>query len=269
MIKKMLLFTLLSCPFIVSAQKNKMPDFDVAELNAKDDLALWLCRYDAVAWVTSDSVSASPKEQMQQLGKQWFCFKEKKQWHAVYGKYKDGSFNMVFHYVSDSAGKIKRIYSPIDSSMSGAFSRALINSDQMMRKYLDTNYKLQFNQYIRLDSDKSISVWLFPAFQGDGSAVYGAEFYYKYDDHGNKLLEKNEYFQGKFRGFKTGNKREIYLNYTDLNQPTLGAVFFVRYYRQYFTNIVIETKKATTELFYSPDNGYSWITALKEENKDK
>jgi len=269
---KMLLVLFYVFSVSVLAQKsNNILGFDAASFNEKDQLAIWLCRYDNVAWVTSDSVSASPKDEMKKLGKEWFCYEENKVWHAVYGKYSGGIFNMVFHYVIDpTTQKIKRVYyMPIDTSMTGSFSRALINSDMRIKKYLDTNYVIRFNQYIRRDSNKSISVWLFPAFQENGTAAYGGEFYYKYDEKGNKLLDKQEYFQGKFRGFKTGNKRDISIDYTDTKQPTLGAVFFVRYYRDYFTNITIETKDFNSELYYDPTNGYSWITAVKDQSPDK
>jgi hypothetical protein len=269
MTKKIFTLLLLVSPFLAIAQQpDKMAHY-VATLNANDSVAIWLCRYDEVAWVSSDSVSASPKEQMAKLGKQWFCFRENKTWHAVYGKYENGVFNTVFHYIVDTARKIKRIYTAVDSFLAGSLSRALINADEKMKKYLDTNYVLRFNQYVRKNPDNTIAVWLFPAFQTNGTAVYGAEFYYKYDAKGNNLLDKYEYFQGKFRGFKTGQKRDIYINYTDLEEPSLGAVFFARYYKPYFTNITIEVKHMDSQLFN--DNGnYTWISAIKEEReKDK
>jgi len=82
------------------------------------------------------------------------------------------------------------------------------------------------------------------------------------------LISKDEYYQGNFRGFKVGEPIEVWLNYTDVKKPTLGAVFFVWYYKKYFTKINIETSKSISIVFKS-DGSYTWIHVEKDLSKKK
>ncbi|HEY0428561.1 MAG TPA: hypothetical protein VGC76_12340, partial [Pyrinomonadaceae bacterium] len=127
-----------------------------------------------------------------------------------------------------------------------------------------------FNQYIKLNADKTFSVWMLPAFQTNGTAVYGGEFIYTIDQTGNKITKDESYYQGGFRGFKTDPPREIWLNYREKDKPTLGAIFFVWYYRQYFTNIYIDNSASTSTLIKDKDKGYIWVHVEKDsETKPK
>ena len=105
---------------------------------------------------------------------------------------------------------------------------------------------------------------MLPAFSPSNEAIYGGEFYYKFDRTGNSLLERKEYFQGHFRGFKTGKPREIWLDYKDLDKPTLGSIFFVWYYKQYFTNIFIENKKSRSTVLFDKRKGAYYWTHIEE-----
>ena len=49
------------------------------------------------------------KSEIAKLGAEWFCFQDnKKLWHAVYGKFANDKYDLVFHYLFDSAGKITK-----------------------------------------------------------------------------------------------------------------------------------------------------------------
>jgi hypothetical protein len=238
--------------------------FDIRSFNEKFETAEWLYKYDLIAWRTSDSVSAAPKEELEKLGREWFCFNENDTWHAAYGRYENNKFEQVFHYTVDTFLKITRVYTPIDTALTNSYSRALINANLQVKQLKDT-ININFNQFIKRNDDKTLSVWLLPAFTRDGIAVYGGEFYYKFDKTGSMMLDKSEYFQGTFKGFKANNPREIWLNYRDTDQPTLGAIFFVWYYKKYFTRIFIETKKSNSTLFFEKDKGYYWVHVDKAD----
>ena len=124
-----------------------------------------------------------------------------------------------------------------------------------------------FNQYIRRNSDNTFDVWMFPAFQTNGVAVYGGEGIYQIDSTGSKIIADTSYFQQGFRGFKADPPREIWLNYRDIEKPTLGTVFFVWYYKSYFTNIYIDNLKSTSTVVKDGKNGYLWVNVEKDENK--
>jgi len=258
------LFTLIILAFSISVNaqdsEKEIVDTYMKRFYQKLDTVQWLCTYDDIAWVTSDSVYATPKEEQQKLGSQWFCFQQDNIWHAAYGKYEKNSFTLVYHYCVDTNNVIKRVNSEIDSSLTNSFSRALIKSNDQLNLRKDS-VRIQFNQYIKKNNDSTISVWLLPAFTTKGFAVYGGEFYYLYDKTGNNLLKKSEFAQ-EYRGFKPDPKKEIWLEYETVDEPTLGSIFFVWYYRKYFDRIVADAKKFKSTVFHD-EKGYYWVHAVK------
>ena len=240
-------------------------DFDIDDFNEKFEIAEYLYEYDLIAWWTSDSVMNSDQGEIEQLGAEWFCVKGDRYWRAYYGKDVSGNFNSVFQYHVDSSYMVARTYEETDSTLLNPYSRALVNSSRQT-KVIRNSSKLRFNQYVRKTANSEIEVWVLPAFQPNSTAVFGGEYYYLFDATGNNLLTKNEYFQGELRGFKVGEPREIWLDYTDVESPTLGAVFFVWYYKSYFTQINIETSKSVSTVFKDGEK-YTWMHIIKEEEK--
>ena len=263
--KKLSLITIaLIISNIINAQelseKNQIDSF-IKQFNQKMDTVEWLCWYDNIAWWTSDSVYASPKEDQAKLGSEWFCFENNSIWHATYGKYENGEYKMAFHYTVDSNQIITRVYTPIDTGITNSFSRALLNGSTLLSIYPDS-IKVRFNQYIKKMPNGTISVWFLPAFTTKGIAVYGGEFYYLFDSTGNNLISKFE-FSSVYKGFKPDPKKEIWLEYEKVDYPTLGSIFFVWYYRKYFDRIVINAKKFKSTVFHD-EKGFYWVHAKKE-----
>ena len=265
--RKALTVLLLCLTVFVYGQKTKKLNFDIADFNRKAEIAEWLYQYDMVAWRTSDSVMAQDKKEIGRLGQEWFCFQQNGNWHAAYGKYTENRFDLVFHFKLDSTGKISRSYEIIDTVLLNKYARALQTAAKKIVGLKDT-ITVRLNQYIKENKDKTLSVWFFPAFQSNGVAVYGGEFIYTIDETGNRILKDDSYFQGQFRGFKVDKPREIWINYRETEKPTLGAVFFVWYYKSYFTNIYIDNAKSTTTAM-KLDNGWTWVHAEKEAEGKK
>ena len=186
-------------------------------------------------------------------------------WHAVYGKYENNKFDLVFHYKVYNKGKITRTSDKVDTTLLNKFSRALQTANNQLTSLKDT-VNIQFNQYIKENNDKTLSVWILPAFQPNSVAVYGGEFIYTIDPTGNTVLKDDSYFQGKFRGFKVDNPREIWLNYQETDKPTLGAVFFAWYYKSYFSKIIIDNSKSISTPIKSGNN-WTWLHAEKKPEK--
>jgi len=277
MLKKILLskfngiaaIALLLTTFVCLAQTTKPagPKFDTADFAVKAELADWLVRYDMVAWKTTDVVVTEDKAEIAKMGTEWFCFEDEKGlWHAVYGKYADGRYDVVFHYTMDTSGKITKIVSKIDQGFLDTHAKSLVTAKKQLETKLPANAP-RFNQYIRRNPDKTFDVWMFPAFQSNGVAVYGGEGVYKIDATGGKIVADTSYFQDNFRGFKSAPPREIWLNYTEIEKPTLGSVFFVWYYKEYFTKIFIDNSKSTSTAVKT-GNGYLWVNVEKDETKD-
>ena len=262
--KSGIIIGLLMLSFLtVFGQKNKKTTFDIKDFNQKASTSEWLYLYDAIAWWTSDSVMTEDEEEIQRLGSEWFCFQtEDKNWHAVYGKYENNKMNVIFHYLIDTAYKVSKTFASIDTSFLNLHAQALITANNQITAIKDS-IPLNFNQYIKQNEDKTFTVWIFPAFQPNGLAVYGGEFIYKIDPTGTKILEDNSYYQGQFRGFNVDKPREIWLNYTELEKPTLGTVFFIWYYKKYFTYIKLDNKFYVTTTIKSGER-YSWMHIEKK-----
>lgn len=271
--KIIIILAFISLTFVAFGQndKKKSPSFDIADFNKKFEVAEWLVKYDLVAWKTSDVLMTQDKKELERLGREWFCFQDKNgMWHAIYGKYENGKFDLVFHFTMDSASKITRTNEKVDAEFLNSHARALNTAHNQMAIAVKDAVTPRFNQYIKQNADKTFTVWLLPAFQTNGVAVYGGEFIYTIDQTGNKITKDESYFQGNFRGFKADNPREIWLNYRDTEQPTLGAIFFVWYYKQYFTKIFIDNSKSTSTVIQNADKNYLWVHVEKEpEAKDK
>ena len=266
---KHLLTILLLCTFTCYTHAQKLPkNFDAADFDKKAAVAEWLYQYDKVAWVTSDSAMAQDKKDIERLGKEWFCFEgENGMWHAVYGKYENDQFKLVFHFTCDTLGQVRRSYAPLNTVKLDLHARALQTAaNQLAARKDSASMRMRFNQYIRRNADKTFTVWLLPAFQPSGIAVYGGEFIYTIDPSGNPVIKDDSYFQGEFLGFKVGKPREFHMLYTELEKPTLGSIFFVWYYKQYFTRIVIENKKTTTTAMQVVDGSdhWSWVHLVQD-----
>ena len=262
--RKLILLILITFGTLISKAQN----FDIEDFNKKAHLAEWLYEYDMIAWWTSDSVMTEEKSEIAQLGSEWFCYKDEKNiWHAFYGKDENGVFKTVFQYEIDSTNTVRKSNSKTDTTILNSYSRALVNSVKQIEDLKDS-VNLRFNKYLRRNTNNEIEVFILPAFQPNGTAVFGGEFHFTFNSTGNKLISSEEYYQGSFRGFKVGEPREIWLNYTDVEKPTLGSVFFVWYYKKYFTKINIETSSNISTVFES-DGTYTWIHVEKDLSKKK
>lgn len=259
---------LILISFAIFGQKHKGLKFDFTDFNQKTETAEWLYMYDAIAWWTSDSVMTQDPAELERLGQEWFCFQsDDNNWHAVYGKFENNQFDLVFHYLVDTSYQVSRIFEPVDTSMLHRYSRALATANNQMQAIKESTY-IRFNQYIKENDDHTLTVWIFPAFQPNGLAVYGGEFVYTIDATGTKVLEDNSYFQGEFRAFKVDKPREVWIDFTELDKPTLGNVFFVWYYKKYFTSINIETKFYVSSVM-KMENSYTWIHVEKTKKKKR
>lgn len=264
---KILILLFIGLTTIVYGQKPTSLKFDITDFNKKMEVAEWLCQYDMVAWQTSDSVMKQDKKDLERLGSEWFCFNQNNTWHAVYGKYENNQFDLVFHFKVDIEGKVNKTTETVDTTLLHRHSRALQTASHQLKTLRDT-VKLRFNQYIKENNDETFSVWFLPAFQPNNYAVYGGEFIYTIDKTGTRVIKDDSYFQGQFRGFKVDNPREIWINYQEIGKPTLGAVFFAWYYKSYFTKIVIDNSESTSTPFKS-EKDWTWIHVEKDLAKKK
>jgi hypothetical protein len=254
------ILSLAFLPLVVFGQTLKTTEtaFDIDSFNKKFEIAQWLVAYDTVAWKTTDLVMAGDKTELARLGREWFCFQDSKGvWHAMYGKLESNKFDQVFHFVVDGSGKIARTTDKIDEAFLIAHAKALQLAQKKLIEVIPAGSPTH-NTYIKRNDNKTFNVWIFPAFQTNGVAVYGGEFIYTIDVTAEKITKDESYFQGAFRGFNAKPPREIWLNYTEKEKPTLGSIFFVWYYKDYFTRISIKNAKSTSSVIKNGDE-YMWV----------
>lgn len=263
--RKYLIIVTFLAVFTAQAQR-----FDIKDFNEKTEVAEWLVDYDLAAWWSTDSVMTKDKSRINRIGKEWFCFQDStKTWHSIYGKYENGVYDQVFHFIVKSSTDVKESTEKIDSNFLNSHAKALNKAFEQSKSIRDSS-GLRFNNYIKQNEKGNFNVYILPAFQPDGTAVYGGEFVYEITPE-NEIVNDLSYYQGNFRGFKTDATKEIWINYRELEKPTLGSVFFAWYYKPYFTKIVIDNK----ENFSSPfkgDMGWTWIHVerdLVKEAKEK
>lgn len=264
---RLVLLMVVLSSVVCFSQNSSNTRFDIADFNEKMKVARWLYEYDMVAWQTSDSVMAQPKEDLKRLGQEWFCIQKNDHWHAIYGKYENNEFDLVFHFKLDEDGTVNLVKEELDTNLLHRYSRALQTANNELLALRDS-VSLRFNQYIRENEDKTFSVWILPAFQPNSVAVYGGEFIYTIDETGRTILNDESFYSGAFRGFEVGEPREIWLNYSETEKPTLGAVFFVWYYKSYFTKIYVDNANSFSTVVNS-DGNWSWIHAEKMPEKKK
>lgn len=246
-----------------SAQPINRQRFNHQAFLEKVTVAAWMVDYDSVAWRMSELVTMATYDELARMGKEWFLFKGKDSlWNGVYGKFKDSTYDLVLHYKLGANDTIDVDCDEVDSVMLFAVSRAIRGAFKEAAAILGKS-SVRFNKFVKYNADKTVSIWLMPALQSLGIAVYGGEFYYHYDATGKVLLDREEYYQGSFKGFKTGKVREVRLNYEDVNAPTLGAVYFALQYRQFFSDIYIDTRESSSMQHFKPGAGYSWRHADK------
>lgn len=254
-------------PIYSQKTQTKGPNFDVVEFDKKFETVRWLVEYDEVAWKTSDVVMTEDKAELAKLGGEWFCLQDsKKQWHAFYGKLTDGKFQAVFHYTFGPASKVTRSAEVFDPKILDAHAAALATAKTKLVASIPPGSP-RFNQYIRKESNGTFGVWMLPAFQPDGTSVYGGEAYFSIDSAGTKILKEESYFKPNFLGFKSSPPREIWLNFRELEKPNLGAIFFVWYYKPYFTKIFIDNAKSTSSIIDTGKGEFIWVHVEKDEAK--
>ncbi len=266
------LTAVLLLSFAIAGQQSspKAHNFDIADFNKKFDAVRWLVEYDYVAWVTSDVVMKEDREELAKLGAEWFCFKDSEgTWHAVYGKLENEKYDTVFHYKMTAKSKISRTKETIKPDFLNAHARSLDTARKRVNETFKGKKAPSFNQYIRQNDDESFDVWFLPAFQRNGMAVYGAEFIFRIDRRGEKILKETSHIQKNFRGFMAKPPREIWLDFEDTEKPTLGAIFFVWYYKSYFTKIFLETSKSVSSLVKDKEKGYFWVHVEKKDKPEK
>lgn len=254
-----------------SAQDNSIPASQETFMKLhyqNSDIAAKMLAYDHVAWVSSDSVQTLSEEELSTYGGQWFCYLDSiGVYHALYGAY-DSNYTLTAHYLVDSITyAVNRSFAPFDTTLASSYSKAYNLALSRKREFLGMDDRLRYNHFI-FHTDSTISVHFVPAFQPNGYMIYGAEQHYTLNSDATKIIDTLEYYD-EYRGYQQAPGKEITIGFDKLNYNSIGALFFLMYYEQYFKSITIRTNNYITTTIKGKDGDISWLHAERVQPKEK
>lgn len=268
---KNIIATLLLTTSFIAYSQDDLPEesepFMTTHFN-NIELALKMLAYDRVAWVSSDSIQTLSKEELSTYGGQWFCYLDSVGiYHALYGAY-DSTYRLTAHYLVDSTTfAVNRTFEPFDTILAVQYSRAYTIALSRKKEFLGPNDRIRYNHFI-FRTDSTINIHFIPAFQPNGYMIYGAEQHYTIDANATKIIDTVEYFN-EYRGYQATPNKEITIAYEDLDYNSLGAVFFLMYYDQYFKSIRILTKNYVSTFIKGKNNEGNWLHVVRTTPKEK
>jgi len=255
---KILLFILLfSAASITGKAQSASQEFDTLQFKKNLEFADWLVEYELHAQTAFDQLS----HQEGIAVTEWYCFKENNTWHTITGDLNDNTFRITKHVIIDSLFKISDFTGKYDTSKLIAAGYALSLADKQFQLIRDTS-NLYFSSFVYSNPDQTISIWYLPSFQPSGQAIYGCQWEYVFDKTGNNLLRQNTSISN-ITGVWIGQPRELWLRYHDTDKPTVGSLFFVESFRDYFTRLRIDTRISTSTTAKDKNGVYSWTHKMK------
>lgn len=252
---------ILSILIILAGQRlraqDTIPGYDPAIFSHQQAIARWCYDYEEIAGLAADTLRTLGKPGLTRLETTGFCYQESSgKWHILYGTFKNQQFHSLFHFSVDS-GFITRGEADLpDTSLVQPCIRALMKASELVNIEGDSA-GIHLSQYVRILPDKSVEVFIFPAFQPSGQAVYGVEWEFVFSPRGNVLLNASGY-QSAPKGVWIGQPRELWLNYRNTDFPTVGSLFFSWSFKDFFKRIHIDTRLGTFTLSKNSSGWYEW-----------
>lgn len=235
----------------------QVPAFPLEQFHRNDALARWLLRYDGCAWKSSDELQKAPRDSLMQLGPAWLCLEDGDAWHAFYGRYDPASdrYDILFHYLV-LADRVAASSIPIDTARVLAGVRAVTaGMDHVPEAFKRGGPR--FNAYAHFGPDSSVTAWFLPAWQPDGTAVFGAELAFRFDAAG-LVLADSHVIPGPLRATRPDTSVFFRLDSGSHDAPTVGDLFFFYLMRPYFRDLRIQTRRFSSRIIRA-DGKEAWV----------
>ena len=257
--KRILLYTVIISAFGLTG-KTQSSDyaFDTTQFNTQLELADWLVDYESYSQLALNEIA----KQSQDTISVWFSYTETGYWHTIGGNFNKNNFRIDRHLTIDSLDRFSDFAGINDTAKINPLGLALLNAETQFQMVRDT-CNIYFNSFLHLNSDQSISVWYLPAFQPSGQGIYGCEWEYVFNKTGRFLLKQKSNIT-TVSGVWIGQPRELWLNYRKIACPTVGSIFFILSFRDYFTRLHIDTQMSTSTSVKKPDGNYTWTHKMKK-----
>ena len=254
---------LASPPAQAKKKPAPFPQEFYAGFAANEEIARWLVGYDWAAWRSSDLVMALPQEELGKLGTEWFCMESGEAWDCFYGRYdaEADRYDVSYHYRSDKGGEFAPSDAPYPAGIATIFGRALARSAQALPQEI-AGSPFTFNKYVRRGADEKVEVWWIPAGQNDGTLVYGADLRHTLDADGGRILDTQLTTSGLMAG-KADPRRELNIDNTRRDVPTVGQIFFLLQFRDQFKDVFIVNRAYVTK-FFDDGTNQAWLHAERK-----
>lgn len=206
-------------------------------------LARDLMRYDMIAWLTTDAVMA--EDVASQLGRAWFVLFEDPLGVGVYGRFDSdtGHFVHVRSYSLAADRTTTRIEAAPPPEVADPRARAIatvwsrpLPAD--MRKLMRVG--VNPNQYVFVNEDRSIDVWLIPELASDGRLIAGTCADYTLDPTGGRILRQTVEHR-KPRVYTQGKDVRAEIDSISADIPTTCELYWALYYADNFERLSIRT----------------------------
>jgi hypothetical protein len=251
--------------FGLFAQTQVAPGMDdLNRINNHMETVSWMQVYDIVAWLTADSLVKHHAHLLDSIGQDWFCYEADDKWHAVYGTFHFGTFNVLLHFSENIFGEFQPT-DPLEVNPQEleSYARALQTARQYSREqWLEVPF--HYNQYIRKNSDHTFSVWLLPAFF-NRQAFWGFESIFTISACGREVLASKCVTNRDWLAFPLDQPdEEVWIDESMFDELGLGAIYFLWNFKNYFRSMHLETSKIRSTIVLV--NGqWQWVHSTKDE----
>lgn len=234
----------------MSAQFGLPTGFDQKTFQKNEDQAMWFLSYDSAytAASTFDHITA---------GKDFICIPDKKNWQVIVGTLDaERGFKDVINYVVDAKHVATVAKKRYDTVMVGNMGRALYYANAAVTK---SNIQAPggWRKFVKLNDDKSITVWEFNDADASGNIWYGPECIYYYNADGRSLSTSKIVNKTPLMAGKAGTV--INLSCPSDKMPTISSMWIAYRYMKGYPEVNIAYKTGTSTLRYNTaELTYAW-----------
>lgn len=224
---------------------------------------------DQTAWNTSDSLSAQDTLALDSLDETWFIYGSSTKRYAFYGRYlpEQKRYFPKYAFSSDLSGSIKRMSTNNVPETINDYAKAVATGVNHFKTILDSlGFDVEYNHYIRRNSDSTYAMWFFPAGY-DNYCAQGLDINLSINEDGQEVVKQS--ITGQFIRYFELNKPDqtVTLDNTSDTLPSIGNLFFSLVNRTHFKSITITCSGGSYSTIYDPDHR-KWIWIRTEKKND-
>ena len=255
----------LLCLTVAGPLHSQGVPFPVENFEANLATARWIVAYDRCAWRSTDELLKEPRENLQGLSPVWMCLEQGGDWDAVYGQWDEGAdqYRIAFHY-RVARDTVVLTSAPLDTARLKAGARAISATLRSMPAAF-TQSGARFNTYMQPRGDSGLSVWVLPAWQTNGVALFGAEARHDYRSDGRVRVGEH-LIEGPLRGTRPDSTVAFRIDSNGAGVPTVGDLAFFFLMRPYFASIRIQTERFSSTIVRT-NQDEAWVHVVRSHRE--